>query len=150
MGKASVLRSGTDVTVAALSRMVVPALEAADALADEGISVEVVDLRGLVPLDVETLVESVKKTSRLIVVHEAVEQGGVGAEVAARVQEEAALLPRQPDPSGRGAQRAGAVRPAAGEPLRPRQGTDRGGCAPGIVQPTRLIVKRFSPLEKEK
>ena len=89
MGKASVLRSGTDVTVAALSRMVVPALEAADALADEGLSVEVVDLRGIVPLDVETLVESVKKTSRLIVVHEAVEQGGVGAEVAARVQEEA-------------------------------------------------------------
>ena len=89
MGKASVLRAGTDVTVAALSRMVVPALEAADALAGEGISVEVVDLRGLVPLDVETLVDSVKKTSRLIVVHEAVEQGGAGAEIAARVQEEA-------------------------------------------------------------
>ena len=76
MGKASVLRAGADVTVAAFSRMVVPALEAADALAGEGISVEVVDLRGLVPLDVETLVDSVKKTSRLIVVHEAVEQGG--------------------------------------------------------------------------
>ena len=50
---------------------------------------EVVDLRGLVPLDVETLVDSVKKTSRLIVVHEAVEQGGAGAEIVARVQEEA-------------------------------------------------------------
>lgn len=89
MGRAAVLRAGADVTVAALSRMVGTALEAADVLADEGVSVEVVDLRSLVPLDVETLVESVRKTSRLIVVHEAVEQGGVGAEVAARVQEEA-------------------------------------------------------------
>ena len=89
MDKAAVLREGADVTVAAVSKMVVPALEAADALAGEGVSVEVVDLRSLVPLDVATLVESVRKTSRLIVVHEAVEQGGVGAEVAARVQEQA-------------------------------------------------------------
>jgi len=89
MEKAAVLREGSDVTVAALSRMVGPALAAAGALEEEGISVEVVDLRSLVPLDVDTLVESVRKTSRLIVVHEAVEQGGVGAEVAARVQEQA-------------------------------------------------------------
>ena len=80
---------GTDATVATLSRMVGPALEAAETLAGEGISLEVIDLRGLVPLDVETVVGSIKKTSRLVVVHEAVEQGGVGAEVAARVQEEA-------------------------------------------------------------
>ena len=89
MDRAAVLREGADVTVAAVSRMVGPALEAAERLADDGISVEVVDLRSLVPLDVDTLVESVRKTSRLIVVHEAVEQGGVGAEVAARVQEQA-------------------------------------------------------------
>ena len=89
MEKAAVLREGSDVTVAALSRMVGPALAAAGALEEEGISVEVVDLRSLVPLDVDTLVESVRKTTRLIVVHEAVEQGGVGAEVAARVQERA-------------------------------------------------------------
>jgi len=89
MEKAAVRREGSDVTVAALSRMVGPALAAAGALEEEGISVEVVDLRSLVPLDVDTLVESVRKTSRLIVVHEAVEQGGVGAEVAARVQEQA-------------------------------------------------------------
>ena len=89
MDKAAVLREGADATVAAVSRMVGPALEAADALAREGVSTEVVDLRSLVPLDVDTLVESVRKTSRLIVVHEAVEQGGVGAEVAARVQEQA-------------------------------------------------------------
>ena len=89
MDEAAVLREGTDITVAALSRMVGPALEAAGALAAEGVSVEVVDLRSLVPLDVGTVVESVRKTSRLVVVHEAVEQGGVGAEVVARVQEEA-------------------------------------------------------------
>ena len=89
MDRAAVLREGADVTVAAVSRMVGPALDAAGALAEEGISVEVIDLRSLVPLDVDTLVESVRKTSRLIVVHEAVEQGGVGAEVAARVQEQA-------------------------------------------------------------
>ena len=89
MDRAAVLREGTDVSVAAVSRMVGPALEAAELLADDGISVEVVDLRSLVPLDVDTVVASVRKTSRLIVVHEAVEQGGVGAEVAARVQEQA-------------------------------------------------------------
>ena len=64
-------------------------MEAAEALAVEGISVEVIDLRSLVPLDIDTLVESIKKTSRLVVVHEAVQQGGVGAEVAAQVQEHA-------------------------------------------------------------
>jgi pyruvate dehydrogenase E1 component beta subunit len=89
MDQAAVLREGAHVTVAALSRMVVPALEAAEALAVEGISVEVIDLRSLVPLDIDTLVESIKKTSRLVVVHEAVQQGGVGAEVAAQVQEHA-------------------------------------------------------------
>ncbi len=89
MDRAAVLRTGADVTVAAVSKMVGPALEAAEALAGDGVSVEVVDLRSLVPLDIDTLVESVRKTSRLIVVHEAVEQGGVGAEIAARVQERA-------------------------------------------------------------
>lgn len=89
MDRAAVLREGAHVTVAALSRMVGPALEAAEALAVEGISVEVIDLRSLVPLDIDTLVESIKKTSRLVVVHEAVQQGGVGAEVAAQVQEHA-------------------------------------------------------------
>ncbi|MDE0342290.1 MAG: alpha-ketoacid dehydrogenase subunit beta [Deltaproteobacteria bacterium] len=89
MDRAAVRREGKDVTVAAVSKMVGPALEAAEALVGEGVSVEVVDLRSLVPLDIDTLVESVRKTSRLIVVHEAVEQGGVGAEVAAQVQEQA-------------------------------------------------------------
>lgn len=89
LGKASVLRPGADATVAALSNMVGPALEAAEAMAAEGVSVEVIDLRSLAPMDVGTLADSVRKTSRLVVAHEAVEQGGVGAEVAARVQEQA-------------------------------------------------------------
>jgi pyruvate dehydrogenase E1 component beta subunit len=69
--------------------MVGPALAAADELASEGIAAEVIDPRSISPLDVETIATSVKKTGRLIVVHEAVEQGGVGAEIIARVQQEA-------------------------------------------------------------
>jgi pyruvate dehydrogenase E1 component beta subunit len=67
--------------------MLTSALEAAAELASDGISVEVVDPRTLAPLDLDTIVASVKKTSRLIIAHEAVEQGGVGAEIAARVQQ---------------------------------------------------------------
>jgi len=89
LGKASVLRPGSDVTVLAVSNMVAPALDAADVLASRGISAEVLDLRSLSPLDMDTIVTSVKKTSRLVVVHEAVEQGGIGAEIVARVQEHA-------------------------------------------------------------
>jgi pyruvate dehydrogenase E1 component beta subunit len=69
--------------------MLPAALEAAEELSSSGISVEVIDPRTLSPLDVETIVRSVKKTSRLIIVHEAVEQDGIGAEIAARVQQEA-------------------------------------------------------------
>jgi pyruvate dehydrogenase E1 component beta subunit len=65
------------------------ALEAAEALAPDGISVEVIDPRTLSPLDVGTIVSSIKKTSRLVIAHEATEQGGVGAEIAARAQQEA-------------------------------------------------------------
>jgi pyruvate dehydrogenase E1 component beta subunit len=89
MGLAVVRRPGDDVTVLALSRMVGLALEAAEQLEAEGISVEVVDPRTLFPLDLDTIVASVRKTSRLVVVHEAVQKGGVGAELAAQVQEAA-------------------------------------------------------------
>ena len=65
--------------------MVRTALEAAQQLAQEGVSVEVIDLRTLAPLDIETLVRSVTKTRRVVIAHEAVECGGVGAEVAARL-----------------------------------------------------------------
>jgi len=88
IGQAAVLRQGEHITIVALSSMVVPALAAADELAKEGISVELIDPRTISPLDVETIVQSVKKTSRLIVVHEAVEQGGIGAEIVARIQRE--------------------------------------------------------------
>lgn len=89
VGKASVVRPGRDVTIVALAKMVGPALEAAEELSSDAISAEVIDPRSLCPLDLETLVNSVKKTTRLIVVHEAVEQGGVGAEIIARVQGQA-------------------------------------------------------------
>ncbi|HEV8726346.1 MAG TPA: alpha-ketoacid dehydrogenase subunit beta [Candidatus Binatia bacterium] len=88
IGKTSVLRQGEQITIVALSSMVGAALAAADELARDGISTEVIDPRTISPLDVESIANSVKKTSRMIVVHEAVEQGGIGAEIVARVQQE--------------------------------------------------------------
>ncbi len=85
LGRARVAREGSDVTVIAYSAMVRTALEAAQQLAQEGVSVEVIDLRTLAPMDIETLVRSVTKTRRVVIAHEAVECGGVGAEVAARL-----------------------------------------------------------------
>jgi pyruvate dehydrogenase E1 component beta subunit len=87
IGKAKVRRQGTDVTLVSYSRMVGFCLQAADKLAEEGISAEVVDLRTIRPMDIETVVESVKKTNRLVTVEEGWGPMGVGAEVAARVVE---------------------------------------------------------------
>lgn len=89
IGKASVARHGKHVTIVATAKLLGVALEAAEEVAPDDISVEVIDPRSLSPLDVATIVSSVKKTSRLIIAHEAVEQGGIGAEIAAKVQEEA-------------------------------------------------------------
>jgi pyruvate dehydrogenase E1 component beta subunit len=89
IGKAFIRRAGTDVTITAHSRMVAHALKAADALAAEGISAEVIDLRTLRPLDTATIVESVKRTNRLVTVEEGWGPMGVGAEVAAVVVAEA-------------------------------------------------------------
>jgi pyruvate dehydrogenase E1 component beta subunit len=86
LGRAITLRDGEHVTVVALSRMVPEALAAADALAADGISAEVIDPRTLVPLDLDAILASVRRTNRLVVAHEAVEQGGFGAEIAAEVQ----------------------------------------------------------------
>jgi acetoin:2,6-dichlorophenolindophenol oxidoreductase subunit beta len=86
LGRARVMRSGRDLTVVALSRLVHESLIAADELAAEGIEVEVIDPRTLVPLDLETIVDSVGRTHRLVVAHEAVTHGGFGAELAAQVQ----------------------------------------------------------------
>jgi len=87
IGRAATLREGGDVTIVALSRMVHEALAAADDLARHGIEAEVIDPRTLVPLDLAAIVDSVKRTKRLVVAHEAVRHGGVGAEIAAAVQE---------------------------------------------------------------
>jgi pyruvate dehydrogenase E1 component beta subunit len=89
IGNASVLRQGEQITIVALSSMVGPALAAAEDLAAEGISAEIIDPRTISPLDIETIARSVKKTGRMVVVHEAVEQGGIGAEIVAEVQQKA-------------------------------------------------------------
>jgi len=86
IGRAQVVRSGRDATVVALSRLVHESLAAAEELAADGIEVEVIDPRTLAPLDLDTIVESVARTHRLVVAHEAVAHGGVGAEIAAEVQ----------------------------------------------------------------
>jgi 2-oxoisovalerate dehydrogenase E1 component beta subunit len=88
IGKADVKRTGGDISVITYGAMVHVALEAAETLAKEGIELEVVDLRSLMPFDKETIYESVKKTSKAIVLHEDNKTGGVGAEIAARLSED--------------------------------------------------------------
>ena len=88
-GVANVARVGADVTIVATGRMVGESLAAAETLAADGIDAEVIDPRTLSPFDTETVVDSSRKTSRVVVVHEAVRFGGFGAEIAAQIQEEA-------------------------------------------------------------
>ena len=89
IGRANIVREGSDVTITAFSIMVGRALEAADKLAEQGISAEVIDLRTIRPLDTETIVSSVKKTSRLITCEEGFPFAGVGSEIAMQVMEQA-------------------------------------------------------------
>ena len=89
IGRADVKRSGSDVSVVTYGLMVHHCLEAAEELARDGVDVEVVDLRTVRPIDRRTVVESVKKTGKIVVVHEDTKAGGIGAEVAAVVSEEA-------------------------------------------------------------
>lgn len=89
LGKARIVREGRDATVIATAYMVHEALRAAERLAERGIEVEVVDPRTLSPLDTETLVASVKKTHRVLTVHEAVEFGGFGGEITAQIAAQA-------------------------------------------------------------
>ena len=89
IGKASIKRSGRDLTIVAYSNMVLTALEAAEQLEKEGISVEIVDPRTLNPLDIHTILASVKKTNRVIIVEEDWKTGGVGAEIASQIYENA-------------------------------------------------------------
>jgi 2-oxoisovalerate dehydrogenase E1 component beta subunit len=88
IGQAAVRRAGADATVLTYAAMVQPALEAAERLAGEGVDVEVIDLRSLLPLDMDTVFASVEKTSRVVIVHEDVRSLGVGAELSARITEE--------------------------------------------------------------
>ncbi len=141
LGQANILRAGSDVTVVGWGRMVNEALDAAERVAADGIEVEVIDPRTLQPLDTATIVESVRKTNRVIVVHEAVRFGGLGAEVAAQIQEEAfdyldAPVGRIAAPFSPGAVLAGprAALPAVDAP------TSKRGSAPSLpaAEPDRV------------
>jgi acetoin:2,6-dichlorophenolindophenol oxidoreductase subunit beta len=88
LGKANVLRAGKDVTVVSYSRTVADCVAVADKLAKDGIGVELIDLRTVAPYDAETVLGSVARTRRAVIVHEAVKPFGVGAEIAARINEE--------------------------------------------------------------
>jgi pyruvate dehydrogenase E1 component beta subunit len=96
LGEAAVRREGTDISVFTWGAMSRPTIEAAEELAEEGIDVEVVDIRSISPLDEETIVESFKKTGRAAVVHEAPKSGGLGGEIASIIQEEALLYQEAP------------------------------------------------------
>lgn len=91
LGKADIKRKGMDVTVIATAIMVHKTLEAAKELEKEGIDIEVIDPRTLVPFDIETIVSSVSKTGRCVIVHEAVKRGGVGGEIAGMIAESEAF-----------------------------------------------------------
>ena len=95
------MRPGSDVTVVSVSRMVHEASAAAEELAAEGISVEVIDLRTVAPLDLAPVLDSVHKTSRLLIAHEAVVPFGIGAEIAAAVAREGFWDSRRADRAGR-------------------------------------------------
>ena len=86
IGVAAVRRYGDDVTLVSFNKMMLPTLKAAEELAKEGISAEVIDLRTIRPLDIDTIVESVKKTNRLVVIDESWPFAGVSAEIAYRIQ----------------------------------------------------------------
>ena len=88
-GHADIKRKGRDVTVIAISHMVTKALRAGEQLAGEGIDAEVIDLRTLYPLDLETLLQSIRRTNRAVICHEACGRGGIGAEIAFNIQAEA-------------------------------------------------------------
>ena len=119
LGVANVVRTGTDVTVVAHGRMVREALAAADALAGDGISIEVIDPRTLQPFDLPTVLSSVAKTHRALVVHEAVRFGGIGAEIAAQIAGARLRRPRRSGRPHRCAVQPRAVQPGAGAGVHP-------------------------------
>lgn len=92
LGKADIKKQGSDITIITYGRMVLTALSAAQTLQKEGIDVEVIDIRTLIPLDKETLIDSVKRTKHCIILHEAVKTGGFGAEISAMLTESEAFF----------------------------------------------------------
>ena len=95
IGKARIARAGNDVTIVSFSMGMSYALKAAEELAKDGIEAEVIDLRTLRPMDTDTIIESVKKTGRIVTVEEGWPQSGIGAEIAARVMAERLRLSRR-------------------------------------------------------
>ena len=91
LGKGEIKREGTDLTIVTYGRMLERVLKAAEEVAEQGINVEVVDLRTLSPLDTNTIIESVKKTHKAVIVHESVQFGGFGGEVAAQITDSEAF-----------------------------------------------------------
>jgi pyruvate/2-oxoglutarate/acetoin dehydrogenase E1 component len=92
LGKADIKRAGKDVTVITYGRMVPTCLDVAEVLSNEGIEIEVVDPRTLLPLDKETIIQSARKTGRVLIVHEAVQTGGFGGEIAAVIGDSEAFF----------------------------------------------------------
>jgi pyruvate dehydrogenase E1 component beta subunit len=88
-GKANIVRPGKDVTIVSVGRMVPESVAAAEMLTEHGIDAEVIDVRTVQPLDTATIIESVKRTNRVVIVHEAVTFSGIGAEISSQIQEEA-------------------------------------------------------------
>ena len=89
LGKARTVREGKDLTIVTYGAMVHKSVEAAETISDEGVSVEVIDLRTLLPMDEEAIIDSVKRTGKLLVVHEDTRTGGIAGEIAMRVSEQA-------------------------------------------------------------
>lgn len=89
LGQANTVRQGKDATVVAIGRMVPESMAAAEKLAADGIEIEIIDPRSVQPLDSATILESVRRTNRAVIVHEAVTFGGIGAEISSQIQEEA-------------------------------------------------------------
>ena len=136
--KAQVCREGTDATLVAYGPMVKTCLQAAEAAAAEGKNLEVIDLRTLSPLDLDTVAASVEKTGRIVVVHEASTFLGLGAEIAAAAAAALLLPPRGAGAPGRRLQPAlPAEQARGGVPPRPRPGARRRRPLAGLLRGTR-------------
>ena len=135
IGKAAVRRTGADLSIITFGAMVHVALDAADELAAAGIDAEVIDLRTLAPLDRETVLASVAKTSRALILHEAPRTGGIGGEIAATIAEEALRVPRRARDARRIARHDRALQPPArsGVPAERREGGGSRQAIGGIL-----------------